>query len=568
MKEKTKILILVANSKNTSRERFGQQVREIEDALLQRAKNRNQFKLISKWAVRPRDIQRAVLDNNPQIVHFLGRAAGFQEQELENDSERKLVPLSENVTESEGLVFEDETGQGKLVSGEALAGLFGLFADTLECVVINNCYSKEQAEEIAKYIPYVIGTKQAISNQAAIEFAVGFYDALGDNRSIVFAYNFARSAIQIAGIPEHLNLVLVPGKEPPIVPDPNKDHFQDVLRAITRGKIVPFLGPAINLCDRQEIFSPSDWQAEGSYPPSRSELAVYLEKEIFGTSLRKIQCPLCDSEGENLPEGCPIKDNISFPRLLFDHVSELSELRFGGGELKDALKTIVTHPYEPNELHQFFAKLPRTLRKKSYETPILIVTANFDSTLELAFKNEKQPFDLVSYVDSKKCFLHQKFRKDDQDREEIVSQDAKLIIDPNNYRELDFDAYPVILKLYGLVNGADYQEENFVITEDHFIDYLAQRPIAQILPQSIFTILRRNHIWFLGYGLSNWDERVALHRIWANEQEHNRRWWAIQEKPKALDKDLWEKNRVTLITMSLENYIAKLNQLVEKLLPN
>ena len=155
-----KLLILAANPKGTSPLRLDEEVREIE-AGLQRAQKRDQFILEQKWAVRPRDIQRAMLDINPQIVHFSGHGAG-----------------------DEGLVFEDDTGQAKLVDGEALAGLFELFAEQVECVVLNGCYSQVQAKVIAQHIPYVIGMSQAIGDRAAIGFAVGFYDALGAGRPV------------------------------------------------------------------------------------------------------------------------------------------------------------------------------------------------------------------------------------------------------------------------------------------------------------------------------------------------------------------------------------------------
>ncbi len=63
------ILLLAANPQGTTRLRMEQEVREI-DAGLQRALHREQFELVQKWAVRPRDIQRAMLDSEPYIVHF------------------------------------------------------------------------------------------------------------------------------------------------------------------------------------------------------------------------------------------------------------------------------------------------------------------------------------------------------------------------------------------------------------------------------------------------------------------------------------------------------------------
>jgi len=179
-----RILILAANPKNSDRLRLDEEVREIEEGLT-RAKKRHQFELIQKWAVRPRDVQRAILEVSPYIVHFSGHGVG-----------------------NNGLALEDETGQIKFVTAEALASLFELFAAEVKCVLLNACYSEAQAKAIAQHIPYVIGMNQAIGDKAALTFSVGFYDALGAGKSIEFAYKFARSAIHMAGIDEHLTPVL------------------------------------------------------------------------------------------------------------------------------------------------------------------------------------------------------------------------------------------------------------------------------------------------------------------------------------------------------------------------
>ncbi|MBW4450426.1 MAG: CHAT domain-containing protein [Spirirestis rafaelensis WJT71-NPBG6] len=178
-----KILILAANPKQTSRLRLDEEVRDIKEGL-RLSQQRDKFILQQEWAVRPRDVRRAVLDFRPNIIHFSGHGAG-----------------------STGLSFEDETGKEKLVTAEALAGLFGQFAKQVECVVLNACYSEEQAVAIAQHIDYVIGMNAAIGDKAALEFAVGFYDALVaydpryDTYSrIEFAFNIACNAIQFAGV--------------------------------------------------------------------------------------------------------------------------------------------------------------------------------------------------------------------------------------------------------------------------------------------------------------------------------------------------------------------------------
>ncbi|MBD2772427.1 GUN4 domain-containing protein [Iningainema tapete] len=184
-----KILLLSANPKGTSQLRLDEEMREIKEGL-RRSKKRDLYLIDTAEAVRYRDIHRAILDYEPHIIHFCGHGAG-----------------------EEGLAFEDETGQIKLVDAKALADLFQLFADQVECVVLNACYSKYQAEEISRYIQYVVGMNRAIQDKAAIEFAVGFYDALGAGRNYEFAYKLGCNAILRAGIPQNLIPQLLPERK-------------------------------------------------------------------------------------------------------------------------------------------------------------------------------------------------------------------------------------------------------------------------------------------------------------------------------------------------------------------
>jgi hypothetical protein len=188
-----KILLLASNPTDTTRLRLDEEAREI-DAGLRRARLRDKFELVQRWAVRVRDIRQAMLDESPQIVHFSGHG------------------------EMEGLVFEDQSGQSQVVEKKALAGLFELFQAQVECVLLNACYSAPQANAIGRHIPYVIGMKKEVGDQAAIEFAVGFYEALGAGRSIEDAFKFGRNAIEMQGIPEDLTPVLHKGAEMAKVP--------------------------------------------------------------------------------------------------------------------------------------------------------------------------------------------------------------------------------------------------------------------------------------------------------------------------------------------------------------
>lgn len=184
------ILILAANPKGTSRLRLDEEVRKIEQAL-ERAKKRDRFKLVQKWAVTDDDLRRALLDHEPEIVHFSGHGAGKR-----------------------GLVFEGDVGESQPISGESLADLFRLCASHLKCVVLNACFSQAQAKIISQHINYVIGMEQEIGDEAAIKFALGFYDALGAGREIKDAYNFGCNAIDLKSIPENLTPVLIDNLKP------------------------------------------------------------------------------------------------------------------------------------------------------------------------------------------------------------------------------------------------------------------------------------------------------------------------------------------------------------------
>lgn len=186
----TTILVLAANPVDTPQLRLDEEVREINSGL-ERSRKRDEIVLKPILAARQIDVRRAMLDYEPNIVHFSGHGAG-----------------------AEGIAFQGETGGAELVNVEALAGFFKLFADKVTCIVLNACYSEAQAEAIAKYIPYVIGMNKEIGDKPSIDFAVAFYDALGAGKSVQFAYDLACNAIEWQALPEALKPILKLGPRP------------------------------------------------------------------------------------------------------------------------------------------------------------------------------------------------------------------------------------------------------------------------------------------------------------------------------------------------------------------
>jgi len=185
LQKKISILFLAAEPKDATQLRLGQEIRDIREKL-QMAKQRDNFVLESRDAVRPGDITQAIFDTDPQIIHFSGHGTSTGE-----------------------LCLESTVGTIQPISTDVLTSLFELVANQVNCVILNACYSVVQAKAIAKHIPYVIGMKKAIGDEAAITFAVGFYKALGAGHTIQEAYKFGCVEIQLQNIPEHLTPIIL-----------------------------------------------------------------------------------------------------------------------------------------------------------------------------------------------------------------------------------------------------------------------------------------------------------------------------------------------------------------------
>src|SRR5579862_9715975 len=169
---KRKILFLAASPWDQGKLRLGEEAKRIEQAL-KATTYRDDFEVITKWAVTIDDTRRALSEERPAIVHYCGHGG----------------PSGE-------LCFEDEEGRTHEIKVAAISNLFKLFAGTVECVFLNCCYSEMQAKEIVKHIPFVIGMTREIGDAAAIKFSSTFYESLGDNHTYEEAYELSRVTLQ------------------------------------------------------------------------------------------------------------------------------------------------------------------------------------------------------------------------------------------------------------------------------------------------------------------------------------------------------------------------------------
>ena len=149
------------------------------DQALRQSEFRDKFDIKQHWAVRVVDLQSYLLRHKPDIVHFSGHGS----------------PSSE-------IMFEDIDGDSQTVSSLALSQLFSVLKDNIRCVVLNACYSQQQAQAVALHIDCVIGMTKAIGDSAAISFSVAFYQALGYGRDVKTAFDLGCVQINLENLNE------------------------------------------------------------------------------------------------------------------------------------------------------------------------------------------------------------------------------------------------------------------------------------------------------------------------------------------------------------------------------
>lgn len=172
------VLFLAANPIDTPSLRLDAEVREIQE-MIRKSKYRDTISFESRWAVRTTDILQAVNEVNPDVIHFSGHG-------MSNGD----------------LAFEDVNGNCKPVTKEAMVQTIGTLTDKVRFMFFNACFSAAQAEKVIEVIDAAIGMNDSIGDEAAMVFAAQFYSSIGFGYNIEVAFNQAKAALMLEGIPE------------------------------------------------------------------------------------------------------------------------------------------------------------------------------------------------------------------------------------------------------------------------------------------------------------------------------------------------------------------------------
>lgn len=317
-----------------------------------------------------------------------------------------------------------------------------------------------------------------------------------------------------------------PAPAPPPPPPPDPAHFDELARLMLEegSLVVPFVGPGANSCDRTEPWRDTD----SAYLPDSAELAAYLAGRLGM---------------KPTPAGLAL-------------VSQSLSVAKGPGDLFMAVRRALPPHQPPGSVHRFLAGLPTALHDLGgADRYQLIVTTNYDNALEQAFDEADEPYDIAVYIArgrEKGRFVHIP-----------CDGEPQLVADPNAYAGFPIDAFgrverTVIMKVHGAVDrpqGPFAWRDNYVITEDDYIDYMSDGEIESIVPQQLLGKLRLySHFLFLGHEMHDWSLRVFLIRIFGDRGLSNAS-WAVQREPSRLDERFWQRVGVDLVAAPLDGYV-------------
>jgi len=282
------------------------------------------------------------------------------------------------------------------------------------------------------------------------------------------------------------------------------------------GNIVPFLGAGASLIGTATAGS---WNpAAPSRLPTGSELSAQL---ALATSFPK------GEDQQDLAKVCSYFTAISGRKLL-----------------RKKLRQLLNHDYQCGPLHKLLA---------SVQAPQVIVVTNYDRLVEQAFQEMNKPYDLVIYPSELRDFIGVLWWPHGATEPQKVAA---------NKLDIDLSKRTVIFKMHGTVALSKPEWDNFVISEEDYVEFLSRMTTNDAIPSLFYKYFDDRRFLFLGYSLRDWNLRVLLKNLErslarAGEEEDSRS-WAIQRNPSEVERRLWERRKVTIFEVDLGQFVDRL----------
>lgn len=310
-----------------------------------------------------------------------------------------------------------------------------------------------------------------------------------------------------------------------IVDPPTSSVYRDIAKALKAGRVIPIIGNGMLTAGR-----PADARWDRNAPaflPSGLELATFL------------------AEGA----AYPLRENR--PDLTV--VSSYYEAFKTRNVLRDRLREMLL----PQTIGTF--PIPTLYRVLAdVDTPMLIVSSNYDTLLERAFKEAGRPYDLVVYPTDKKELANSMLHW----RHGATHPETPA----PNLLDVDLATTTVIFKVHGSLIAENDEWDSFVITEEDYVDFLSRLATKTAIPSSLAAHFQDRGLLFVGYSLTDWNLRIfvrGLKRFFEKrkavvEDEGEIRSWTIQSAPTSLEVKIWEKRGVDPYAVDYETFATGL----------
>jgi len=176
------ILFLAANPTDQARLQTEREYKTIRDRIRQSSQREQLELLMPEISLTIEDLLVA-MNQKPRVVHFSGHGS------------------------SQGIFITNDHNQAQLMPAGSLKRLFRQHQDSVRLVLLNACYSAEQAALISGLGMYVIGMNAPVGDGAAISFAAGLYIGLGAGKPVEQAFDDAMIVMEVkhphfASLPE------------------------------------------------------------------------------------------------------------------------------------------------------------------------------------------------------------------------------------------------------------------------------------------------------------------------------------------------------------------------------
>ncbi len=305
-----------------------------------------------------------------------------------------------------------------------------------------------------------------------------------------------------------------------------------IAELLNRGQVVPFLGAGANFGTRP---AEATWKEGMPFLPSGAELTQHLALH------------------SNYPSTSQ-HDLTDLAKVASYYVETIARSR-----LRETLRGIFDHDFEPTSIHEYLAGV---------DAPLLIITTNYDDLLERAFSQAGRPYDLVLHPVDRKDLAASVLWWPHQAEQPTPVKPNQLFI--------DLDKTTVIYKLHGTVDRVLGTWDNFVITEEDYVEFLWRMTARNGgVPSLFLDHARTRHFLFLGYSLKDWNFRLLLRYLHGllppsrrrratsnDESEQQMRSWAIQFQPHELERALWNARGVKIFSVDLNKFVDELRRVV------